>query len=35
MHEKGLSGLGVTQEPGGPLLANVSLSDLRGLTPGR
>jgi hypothetical protein len=35
MHKKGLSGLGVTQEPGGPLLANLSLSDLRGLTPDR
>lgn len=35
MHRKGLSGVGVTAEPGGPLVANLSMSDLRGLTPER
>ncbi len=32
MHRKGLSGVGVTDEEGGPLISNLSVSDLRGLT---
>ncbi|EFN53812.1 hypothetical protein CHLNCDRAFT_53630 [Chlorella variabilis] len=35
MHRSGLSGIGVTEAAGGPLLANLSISDLRGLTPDR
>ncbi|KAL4419761.1 hypothetical protein ABPG75_006859 [Micractinium tetrahymenae] len=35
MHRKGLSGVGVTEAAGGPLLGNLSMSDLRGLTPER
>ena len=35
MHRKGLSGIGVTETEGGPLIGNLSLSDLRGLTPDR
>lgn len=35
MHRKGLSGVGVTEAAGGPLIANLSMSDLRGLTPER
>ena len=36
MHRQNLSGVGVTDDvPGGPLVANLSLSDLRGLTPER
>ena len=35
MHRKGLSGVGVVEREGGPLLGNLSLSDLRGLTPDR
>jgi hypothetical protein len=35
MHRKGLSGLGVTEAEGGPLIGNLSMSDLRGLTPDR
>jgi hypothetical protein len=35
MHRKGLSGIGVTETEGGPLIGNLSMSDLRGLTPDR
>lgn len=35
MHRKGLSGIGVTEKEGGPLIGNLSMSDLRGLTPDR
>lgn len=35
MHHKGLSGVGVTEAAGGPLIGNLSMSDLRGLTPER
>lgn len=35
MHRKGLSGIGVTEREGGPLIGNLSMSDLRGLTPDR
>lgn len=35
MHKKGLSGMGVTESEGGPLIGNLSISDLRGLTPDR
>ena len=35
MHRKGLSGIGLTETEGGPLIGNLSMSDLRGLTPDR
>lgn len=35
MHRKGLSGVGLTEGEGGPLIGNLSMSDLRGLTPDR
>lgn len=35
MHKKSLSGIAITATEGGPLVANLSMSDLRGLTPDR
>ncbi|KAI3425172.1 hypothetical protein D9Q98_008942 [Chlorella vulgaris] len=35
MHRQGLSGVGLTEGQGGPLIGNLSLSDLRGLTADR
>lgn len=35
MHRNRLSGIGVTEREGGPLIGNLSMSDLRGLTPDR
>ncbi|GAB4816058.1 hypothetical protein N2152v2_003104 [Parachlorella kessleri] len=35
MHKRQLSGIAITETPGGPLVGNLSMSDLRGLTPDR